>query len=49
MPLQLLELAVIIPRAFSKMFFTRTPRGRSHHSLFYYIITHFAPLQTMLS
>lgn len=27
MPLQLLELAVIIPRMFYKMFITRTPRG----------------------
>lgn len=28
MPLQLLELAVIIPRIFYKMFITRTPRGQ---------------------
>lgn len=29
MPLQLLELAVIIPRVFYKVFLTRTPRGSS--------------------
>lgn len=29
MPLQLLELAVVIPRLFYKMFITRTPRGYS--------------------
>ena len=33
MPLQLLELAVIIPRAFYKVFFTRTPRGMYSHWL----------------
>jgi calcium permeable stress-gated cation channel len=27
MPLQLLELATVIPRAFFKVFYTRTPRG----------------------
>jgi Uncharacterized integral membrane protein len=33
MPLQLLNLGVIIPRAFSVMFFTRTPRGKSNSAL----------------
>ena len=31
MPLQLLELAVVIPRMFYKIFITRTPRGARFH------------------
>lgn len=30
-PLQLLELATVIPRMFYQLFLTRTPRGESSH------------------
>jgi hypothetical protein len=33
MPLQLLNLGIIIPRFFYRMFYTRTPRGKRFPSL----------------
>ena len=39
MPLQLLNLGVIIPRMFYRMFITRTPRGKAALEDFIHIET----------